>query len=114
LAPLCAQSGPQGGRRLVRPAYLGEAPLQPTNPPDIVSSLKVPTLALYGALDRLIPLDQIEAMKAKLAAAGAESKIVVYDDADHAFFSDYRTNYMRADAEASWAEATRWLTAHGS
>jgi carboxymethylenebutenolidase len=110
----CAHNpGLRAGVAWYGPLTYGEAPLQPTNPPDIVSSLKVPTLALYGALDRLIPLDQIEAMKAKLAAAGAESKIVVYDDADHAFFSDYRTNYMRADAEASWAEATRWLTAHG-
>ena len=98
---------------MVRTACLWGAPASTGEPPDIVSGLKVPILAFYGALDRLISLDQIQAMKVKLAAAGAELKIVVYDDADHAFFSDYRPNYMRADAEASWAEATRWLTAHG-
>ena len=95
------------------PLSLGAAPLQPANPPDIVPALKVPILAMYGALDRLIPLGQIEAMKAKLAAAGAESRIVVYNDAGHAFFSDYRPNYMPADGAASWAEATGWLKAHG-
>ena len=52
-------------------------------------------------------------MKAKLAAAGGASKIIVYEDAGHAFFADYRPSYIRADAEASWSEAKRWLEAHG-
>ena len=41
------------------------------------------------------------------------SKIIVYDDAGHAFFADYRPSYVKADAEASWKEATAWLKAHG-
>jgi carboxymethylenebutenolidase len=86
---------------------------RPKNPPDIVADLKVPVLGLYGGKDRGIPLNQIEAMKKKLAAAGWASKIIVYDDAGHAFFADYRPSYIHADAEASWSEATRWLTAHG-
>jgi carboxymethylenebutenolidase len=85
----------------------------PKNPPDVVEGLKVPTLGLYGGQDKGIPLAQIEAMRAKLAAAGDASRIVVYPDAGHAFFADYRPSYVKADAEASWKEATAWLKAHG-
>ena len=52
-------------------------------------------------------------MRAKLAAAGDASRIVVYPDAGHAFFADYRPSYVKADAEASWQESTAWLKAHG-
>ena len=34
-------------------------------------------------------------------------------DAGHAFYADYRPSYVKADAEASWKEATAWLKAHG-
>lgn len=83
------------------------------NPPDKVADLKVPVLGLYGGQDKAIPRDKIEAFQAKLAAAGSGSKIVIYGDAGHAFFADYRPSYVKADAEASWKEATTWLKAHG-
>ncbi len=86
---------------------------RPQNPPDVVGALKVPVLGLYGGSDRAIPLAQIEAMQGKLAAAGGASRIIVYPDAGHAFFADYRPSYVKADAEASWKEATAWLRAHG-
>ncbi|HLW93190.1 MAG TPA: dienelactone hydrolase family protein [Roseiarcus sp.] len=87
--------------------------LRPKNPPDIVGELKVPALGLYGGMDRGISAVQIEAMQQKLAAAGGASKIIVYPDAGHAFHADYRPSYNKADAEASWREATAWLKAHG-
>jgi carboxymethylenebutenolidase len=83
------------------------------DPPDVVADLKVPVLAFYGRLDGFIPSEQIEGMKAKLAAAGVESKIIVYPGAGHGFFADYRPDYKQAAAEASWSEATGWLKAHG-
>ena len=83
------------------------------DPPDVAGALKVPVLAFYGGLDGFIPPNQIEEMKAKLAAGGSESKIIVYPDAGHGFFADYRPDYRRAAAEASWSEATRWLKQHG-
>jgi len=87
--------------------------LHPANPPDNVAALKVPVLGLYGGQDKGISRDQIEAFQAKLAALGGASKIIVYDDAGHAFFADYRPSYVKADAEASWKEATAWLKGHG-
>ncbi|HEY1862821.1 MAG TPA: dienelactone hydrolase family protein [Roseiarcus sp.] len=82
------------------------------DPPDIVADLKVPVLGFYGGQDGFIPLAQIDEMKAKLAAASG-AKIIVYPDAGHGFFADYREDYSKADAEASWSEATHWLKAHG-
>jgi carboxymethylenebutenolidase len=79
----------------------------------VVADLKVPLLGLYGGKDHNIPLSQIEDMNGMLAAAGGQSKIIVYPDAEHGFFADYRPSYSRADAEASWSEATRWLKEHG-
>jgi len=86
--------------------------LRPKNPPDIVAELKVPVLGLYGGMDKGITHDQIAAMRKELADAGG-SKIIVYDDAGHAFYADYRPSYVKADAEASWKEATAWLKEHG-
>ncbi len=85
----------------------------PRNPPDIVGELKVPVLGLYGGRDKSIPAEQIKAMQEKLKAAGGASKIIVYEDAGHAFHADYRPSYVKADAQASWKEATAWLKAHG-
>jgi len=87
--------------------------LRPKNPPDIVDALKAPVLGLYGGMDKSIPLDQIRAMQKKLAEAGGASKIIVYEDAGHAFYADYRPSYVKADAEASWRAATGWLKEHG-
>jgi carboxymethylenebutenolidase len=79
----------------------------------VVADLKAPLLGLYGGKDLNIPLSQIQDMKAMLAAAGGGSKIIVYPDAGHGFFADYRPSYNRADAQASWSEATRWLKQQG-
>jgi carboxymethylenebutenolidase len=87
--------------------------LKPKNPPDIVGDLKAPVLGLYGGKDAGITAPQIEAMSQKLAAAGGASKIIVYADTGHAFHADYRPSYNKADAEASWKEATNWLKDHG-
>jgi carboxymethylenebutenolidase len=86
---------------------------RPENPPDVIGKLKVPVLGLYGGMDKSIPLDQIDAMREKLAAAGGASKIIVYADAGHAFYADYRPSYVKADAEASWKEAAAWVRGPG-
>jgi carboxymethylenebutenolidase len=83
------------------------------NPPDVVANLKVPVLALYGRLDGTIRQWLIDEMRAKLASAGVESKIIVYPNASHGFFADYRLEYEHAAAEASWSEAIGWFKEHG-
>ena len=83
------------------------------DPLDVAGDLKLPLLGLYGGEDPYIPTVQIDEMKAKLAATGGASKIIVYPGAGHGFFADYRPEYVQAAAEASWSEAVGWLKAHG-
>jgi len=88
----------------------------PANPIDLASQLKVPVLGLYGRQDQSIPQDTIEQMKQALAndpPPAKDSQFVVYDDAPHAFFADYRPSYRKADAEDGWKRALAWFREHG-
>jgi carboxymethylenebutenolidase len=77
--------------------------LHPRQPLEVVGELKCPVLGLYGGLDKSIPQDQVEAMR----AAGAN--IVVYADADHAFHADYRPTYNQVAARDGWRRMLRWF-----
>lgn len=89
---------------------------QPTNPLDRVGDLRVPVLGLFGRQDQSIPQDTLDKMKAAIAQgpeSARGSRIVVYDDAGHAFFADYRPSYRKADAEDGWRRALAWFRQHG-
>lgn len=83
-------------------------------PVDIAGQLKhAPVLGLYGALDKGIPLDTVEQMRAALNAAGdTTSRIDVYPDADHGFHADYRPSYNAAAAADAWGKAVGWFKTH--
>lgn len=90
--------------------------LAPTHPIDVAGELKAPVLGLYAALDAVIPVTEVDAMKKKLAerpAGAPEVEIVVYPDAVHGFFADYRDDYHPTAATDSWQRALAWLRAHG-
>jgi carboxymethylenebutenolidase len=87
--------------------------LQPRYPIDVAASLKAPVLGLYGGEDDGIPPEQIARMRAAIGAAGGRSEIVVYPDAPHAFFADYRPSYREADARDGWTRCLAWLGKHG-
>lgn len=88
----------------------------PSNPLDLANTLQVPVLAMYGLQDESIPQDTLEQMKAAIAQGpqgGRSSQIVVYNDAGHAFFADYRPSYRKADAQDGWKRAIAWFEEHG-
>jgi len=91
--------------------------MKPANPVDRVAQLHVPVLGLYGRQDTSIAQDTLAQMKTAIAQqapqAGRASQIVVYDDAGHAFFADYRPSYRKADAEDAWRRAIAWFRGHG-
>ena len=74
-------------------------------------------LGLYGGADTGIPLDTVEAMTARPGAgseAAKRSEIVVYPEAKHAFFADYRPSYdPRRRRPTAGSAASAWLRAHG-
>ena len=72
--------------------------LQPRYPVDVAAELKAPVLGLYGEKDQGIPLEDVEKMRAALAAAKQPSEIVVFPDAPHGFHADYRPSFREAAA----------------
>ena len=90
--------------------------LTPANPLDLAGRLQVPVLGLYGRQDPSIPQATLEQMKQAIAQGPPRargSQFVVYDDAGHAFFADYRPSYRKADAEDGWRRALAWFREHG-
>jgi carboxymethylenebutenolidase len=88
--------------------------LHPKHPIDVAGSLKAPVLGLYGAKDRGIPLDTVERMRAALKAANSKSEIIVYTDADHGFYADYRPTYHKESATDAWSKLREWFKRHGA
>lgn len=80
-------------------------------PMDVVADLKAPVLGLYGALDKGIPVADVEAMQAKLK--GTKHSIILYPDADHGFLADYRPSYNAAAARDAWAKLLAHFKANG-
>jgi carboxymethylenebutenolidase len=87
--------------------------LQPTYPLDVAANLKAPVLGLYGENDQGIPLEDVEKMRAALAAAKQPSEIVVFAAAPHGFHADYRPSYRAAEAKDAWAQCLAWFRRHG-
>jgi carboxymethylenebutenolidase len=93
-----------------------EAPtdsLHPKNPIDVAGELKAPVLGLYGGADSGIPLDSIERMRAALKAAHSSSEIVVYPNAPHGFYADYRPSYQPEAAADGWRRMLEWFKRFG-
>ena len=49
----------------------------------------------------------------EVAAEAAASQIVVYPEAGHGFYADYRASYRREDAEAAFAQAIGFFASRG-
>ena len=91
--------------RLVGPPTV----LQPKNPIDVAAALKAPVLGLYGALDKGIPVSDVEKMNAALKAAKDPGFIRLFEGADHGFLADYRPSFNEPAATEGWADALKWF-----
>lgn len=85
------------------PALLAEA-----------ATLRTPWLGLFGDLDKGIPVEDVEALRAELDAANpVPHEIVRYADADHGFHCDGRPAVFNAEAAADgWRRAIAWFDTH--
>jgi carboxymethylenebutenolidase len=88
-------------------------PLTPEHPIDLADELKAPVLGLYGGSDKSIPNDTVEKMQQALKAANSKSEIILYPDAPHAFYADYRPNYRKEAAEDGWQKLQAWFKENG-
>lgn len=87
--------------------------LTPKHPVDIASALTVPVLGLYGGKDTSIPLDTVKQMRDRLKKSSSKSKIIVYPNAPHAFFADYRPSYREKEAKDGWHRLQAWFKQYG-
>ncbi|MBD1898328.1 dienelactone hydrolase family protein [Coleofasciculus sp. FACHB-129] len=87
--------------------------LTPKHPVDIASALSVPILGLYGGKDTGITLDTVEQMRDRLKSSSSKSDIIVYPNAPHAFFADYRPSYREKEAKDGWKRLQAWFKQHG-
>jgi carboxymethylenebutenolidase len=85
----------------------------PRHPLDVANELKAPVLGLYGGADPGIPLETVERMRQAINAAGGKSEIVVYPDAPHAFYADYRPSYRQEPAADGWRRMLAWFRQNG-
>jgi len=83
--------------------------LTPKHPIDVVSSIKIPILGLYGSADASIPNETVEKMQKALKDHNQKSQIILYPDTPHAFFADYRPSYRKPQARDGWQRLITWL-----
>jgi len=88
-------------------------PLHPQHPLELAGELKAPVLGLYGGADTGIPLESVEKMRAALKEAGKSSEIVVYPEAPHGFYADYRPTYRKDPADDGWKRLLAWFKQNG-
>ena len=87
--------------------------LWPKSPTQLAPDMKAPVLGLYGEADQGIPVAQVEAMKAALAAANKPAEFKIYPGAPHGFHADYRPSYRKEAADDAWAQMTAWFKKNG-
>ncbi|MBK7947480.1 MAG: dienelactone hydrolase family protein [Deltaproteobacteria bacterium] len=91
-------------------SYYGGGIAAPQGPGGAVSTLsRTPKIkgriqCYFGAKDAMIPLDQVDAVKKALAAAGVDHSVEVYGDADHGFHCDQRASYHAPSAKDAWSK----------
>jgi carboxymethylenebutenolidase len=61
----------------------------PAFKPDL-ETLQAPMLGLYAGKDTFVTPEGVRELESRLRELGKEAEIVIYDDADHAFFNDTR------------------------
>ncbi len=87
-------------------------PFYGPNPPIAdVAKIKASVLAIYGALDERIDAG-IPAMREALQKARVTHEIVIYPNADHAFFNDTGARYVEEAAKDAWKRTLAWFERH--
>jgi carboxymethylenebutenolidase len=93
--------------------YAEKDAVKPASPLDLAPELRCPYLGLFGEEDAIIPLADVDELRAILAREEKPHEIVTYPGAGHAFFNDTRPDMYRAVAAAdAWPRALGFLHRH--
>ena len=88
-------------------------PAGPKSPTQLAPEMKAPVLGLYGEADTGIPVAQVEAMKAALAAAKKTAEFKICPGAPHGFRADYRPSYRADAATDGWNQMQALFKKYG-
>lgn len=78
-------------------------------PLDLAAQISSPVLGLYGGADLGIPAADVKEMESLLKSSGKTAEFILYPDAPHAFFADYRPSYREEAARDAWNRCIAWL-----
>jgi carboxymethylenebutenolidase len=81
----------------------------PKNPIELAADMKAPVLGLHGEADTGIPVADVEALKAALAANKRTAEFKIYPGAPHGFHADYRASYRKKAAGDAWSRMQTWF-----
>lgn len=78
-----------------------------------IADLSCPVLFFGGAKDQWITVEKMERLRAALQQHGKDGEVKIYEDADHAFFNDTRSEvYNAADAADAWQRLLAFFRQH--
>jgi carboxymethylenebutenolidase len=89
--------------------YEPPSPLKPKGNLDRVGELRCPLLGVFGAMDNLVPLRDVLALKESL---GGRGHVIAYPRAGHAFMNASRPSYREPEAKDAWRRALLFLREH--
>jgi carboxymethylenebutenolidase len=79
---------------------------------ELAPLLRTPWQGHFGDLDKGIPVDQVEALRAAAGSSPVDTEVHRYAGADHGFNCDDRPAVYNADAAATaWGRTLGWLDA---
>ncbi len=82
----------------------------PIHPLDICEKINIPVLGLYGNKDNSIHLNTIKEIKKKIKInKNNKSKIIIYKNAEHGFFADYRPSYNKKISKKAFKKMLSWF-----
>jgi len=77
--------------------------------PDL-PNLQSPVLGIYGERDKSVPPEAAHKLEQQLKALGKKIDVIIYPNADHAFFNDTRPAVYNAEAAAdAWQRTIKFL-----
>ena len=79
---------------------------------DRAGELQTPWLGLFGDLDSSIPVEDVELIRARTAAADVPTEVLRYASAEHGFHCDERPSFNAEAATDAWARTLAWFEQH--
>jgi carboxymethylenebutenolidase len=94
------------------PFYGGGISMGNPSPLSRTGEIQCPMYLFFGAKDPLIPLDQVNQIKAELTAKKVPFQMEIYPEPGHGFFCDDRGGYHEASAKDAWQKTKAFFAQH--